>query len=197
MIPLLVAGQLDLQAQILDVQVLGPPLLFQGPLLFSVALTRLTRQLWCDAMRRREKAPEPKVPEPQNVCRTCGADISKRKSYCSKCAMAAIKRTIIVAAHEGRKASQGPSAQKRRRETGRRQWEAYQAWNPAELPKWLTNDVYLSQLQLRLAGFTRPAIAAVMGVTTVYAGEVRNGNCIPHQRHWQKLANLVGVTASG
>ena len=41
MIPLLVAGQLDLQAQILDVQVLGPPLLFQGPLLFSVALYQL------------------------------------------------------------------------------------------------------------------------------------------------------------
>ena len=30
-----------------------------------------------------------------------------------------------------------------------------------------------------------------------YAGEVRNGRCIPHQRHWLKLAELVGVSHDG
>jgi hypothetical protein len=27
-----------------------------------------------------------------------------------------------------------------------------------------------------------------------YAGEIRNGPCVPHKRHWLKLAKLVGFS---
>jgi hypothetical protein len=70
-----------------------------------------------------------------------------------------------------------------RRASSQRQNEALQTWNPAEQPAWLTNDFYLTNIQPRLSQWTRPRIAQALGVSIVYAGEIRNGNCVPHPRH--------------
>jgi len=56
------------------------------------------------------------------------------------------------------------------------------------MPDWLTSDFYTSQIQPRPVQVTRPAIAAATGISIVYAGEIRNGNCVPYQRHWETLA---------
>ena len=84
---------------------------------------------------------------------------------------------------------------KRRREAGKRQNEALQSWNPADQPAWLTSEYYTAQIQPRLTQWTRPRIAEALSVSIVYAGEIRNGNCVPHPRHWSKLAQLVGAIA--
>jgi hypothetical protein len=33
-----------------------------------------------------------------------------------------------------------------------------------------------------------------IGISMVYASEIRNGKIVPHKRHWAKLAKLVGVS---
>jgi hypothetical protein len=83
---------------------------------------------------------------------------------------------------------------KRRREAGRRQNEALQAWNPADQPVWLTSEYYTSQIQPRLTQWTRARIAEALSLSSIaYAGEIRNGRIVPHPRHWLKLAELVGA----
>lgn len=36
-------------------------------------------------------------------------------------------------------------------------------------------------------------IAKTLGVSDSYASDVRKGKCIPHPRHWERLAELVAV----
>jgi CRISPR-associated endonuclease Cas1 len=157
--------------------------------------TRLTRRLWRESMRRDSTISETRVPEPQSVCRTCGAAVSQRRRYCKACAVEVSTKAVIRGAHAGRIAALSPEALARRKASSQRQNEALQAWNPADHPSWLTNEYYVNNIQPRLALLTRPKIAGALAVSIVYAGEIRNGTCIPHQRHWQALAKLVGVSA--
>jgi CRISPR-associated protein Cas1 len=159
--------------------------------------SRLTRQRWRETMRRDSDRSEAPAPEPQSVCRTCGAAVSQRRKYCKACAVAVSSNAIVEGAKAGRIASVTPEAMALRRESGRRQNEALQAWNPADQPKWLTSEYYTTQIQPRLTQFTRPRIAEALSVSIVYAGEIRNGNCVPHPRHWLKLAELVEVSQGG
>ena len=91
-------------------------------------------------------------------------------------------------------AARTPEALARRRQSSKRQNEAVQAWNPAEHPAWLTNEYYIANIQPRLAQLTRPKIAEALGVSIPYASEIRNGNCVPHIRHWLRLARLVDIS---
>jgi CRISPR-associated protein Cas1 len=156
--------------------------------------SRLTRQRWRESMQRESMPlPDAPVPDAQRVCRTCGAAISQRRQYCRACAVAVSSAAIVEGAKKGRAAAVTPEAMARRREASKRQNEALQAWNPTDQPAWLTNEYYTTQIQPRLRECTRPRIAEALSVSIVYAGEIRNGNCVPHQRHWFKLAQLVAV----
>jgi CRISPR-associated endonuclease Cas1 len=158
--------------------------------------SRLTRSEWRTARFSTDaqpKTPMPKPFEPQSVCKTCGVTVTKGKRYCKKCAVAVSSTAIIEGAKLGRVKAVSPEAMQKRRESSRRQNEALQSWNPADLPAWLTNEVFMTQVRPRLQGYTRPAIAAATSLTIVYAGKIRNGNCVPHQRHWLPLAKLVGI----
>jgi CRISPR-associated endonuclease Cas1 len=159
--------------------------------------TRLTRRFWRESMRRDSIISKTMVPEPQSVCHRCGAAVSQRRSHCKACAVAVSTEALVKGARMGRIAALNPEALARRKASSQRQNEALQAWNPAEQPAWLTSEYYMTNIQPRLAQLTRPAIAEAIGVSIVYGGEVRNGKCVPHQRHWLKLARLVGVAAKG
>lgn len=154
--------------------------------------TRLTRRHWRESMRK-ESRPETPVPEPQSICRTCGAAISKRRTHCKACAVAVSASALLKGAQAGRVAGRTPEALERRRKSSQRQNEALQAWNPAEHPSWLTNEYYIANIQPRLAQFTRPRIAETLGVSIPYASEIRSGKIVPHMRHWLRLAGLVGL----
>jgi hypothetical protein len=64
---------------------------------------------------------------------------------------------------------------------------------PSSQPAWLTVEFYAEKIQPRLAEISAGAIASLIGVSRWYAGRIRQGYC-PHPRHWQSLADLVGVS---
>jgi hypothetical protein len=67
-------------------------------------------------------------------------------------------------------------------------------WNPADMPGWLTEEYYSKEIERRLKLLTVHEIANAIKVSHAYAAIVRAGKRRPHPRHWQAMADLVGVT---
>lgn len=132
------------------------------------------------------------APRPPTLCRACGTPITEGNNYCKACALAESKTSFLKVAELGRMTTHNPKAQALRSETMRRQMAGRLSWNPADLPKWLTGKVYRGKIQPKLTTFTVPAIASALGVSKPYATDVRAGRRMPHPRHWQKLATLIG-----
>lgn len=82
-----------------------------------------------------------------------------------------------------------------RSETRKRHYAEQKDWDPASNPAWLTEEVYREQIQPLLKGITTSAIAKALDMGWSYVAELRKGRKTPHQRHWLKLAELVGVSA--
>ena len=78
--------------------------------------------------------------------------------------------------------------------TQRRHAAAKRAWQTSSLPPWLDEEAYLQKIQPRLAGVTISVISSALGVSNPYAADIRAGRHRPHPRHWQTLAQLVGVS---
>lgn len=45
----------------------------------------------------------------------------------------------------------------------------------------------------RLAGVAVSALRSALGISEPYAAFIRSGSRVPHPRHWQTLARLVGL----
>ena len=67
-------------------------------------------------------------------------------------------------------------------------------WRPSDLPAWLTRDVYVKQVQPALAKVAKSQICVALGVSHPYACHIQAGKRVPHPRHWQALAQMVGVS---
>jgi hypothetical protein len=93
----------------------------------------------------------------------------------------------------GRRAGRIIEAIAKEAATHRKLAQARAAWNPAKQPTWLTEQVFSEKVQPALALASASAIAKRIGVSRWYAGRIREGYC-PHPRHWQALAELVGVS---
>jgi len=154
--------------------------------------TRLTQRRWREASGYKV-SPALSSPKPQSVCRICGLPISKNRTYCPKCITTVASEQMSSVQEAGEYAAHLPESRVKLGETQRRQNVARRAWQPSELPDWLNTETYLEKVQPLLAGFTRPAIAAALDVSIKYAGDVRAGTCVPHPRHWVRLAELVGI----
>jgi len=162
--------------------------------------TRLTQQ-----HKREAKGPmslpalpaQPKTPRPPNICRRCGVGIGYGQSYCAACAVSYSKEQITEAAKKGRIATVAPEVQQRRGKKARVHLLARWSWSESSQPSWLTKEFYETKIQPLLANFTRGAIVNALDVSLYYAGCVRTGKMQPHPRHWQKLAELVGISGNG
>ncbi len=97
-------------------------------------------------------------------------------------------------ARSGRVAAQSPEAQARRSATKRRHDLARRGWLPSSQPAWLNGETYEQGIQPRLAGITCSTIASALSISEPYAADIRAGRRRPHPRHWQALAELVGVS---
>ena len=86
-----------------------------------------------------------------------------------------------------------PDALKKRSETQRARKRAIKNWNPSDLPSWLTRDAYVTKVQPALATIAKSRIRSALGVSEPYSSYIQTGKVIPHPRHWQALAKLVGV----
>jgi CRISPR-associated protein Cas1 len=136
------------------------------------------------------------APQPQSVCRVCGKSVSSGRSYCSECDATTTRERIVEIAKIGRVASQASGPQARRAETQRQHALARLAWEPSNLPAWLNEETYTSKIQPLLAGIANPVIMSALGVSVTYAVAIRAGRRRPHPRHWEALAQLVGVSAA-
>ena len=156
--------------------------------------TRLTQR------RKREAKGAPPLPlakpalNPDTICRVCGAQIRKGKSYCVCCAVAVATDRLKDVAREGRVVAASPEVQARRSETQRGHAVARWGWTASSQPDWLTNEFYETRIQPLLANVPRSAIVSALGVSKPYASEVRSRKRRPHPRHWLMLAKLVGIT---
>jgi CRISPR-associated endonuclease Cas1 len=165
------------------------------------SISKLARQLLATRLTQSRKrsvkgsdVPSVKAPKPDRVCRGCGATLRHGRSYCAACAGSESSKRMLEIARLGRIATHSPKAEALRAATRRRHAAALKSWQPSEHPRWLTEDVYLKQIQPALRDFTVSAIASALGVSLPYATDIRAGRRRPHPRHWLALAELVGIS---
>jgi len=133
------------------------------------------------------------IPRPERICLNCGAPLKHGRTHCAACAGPESGKRMLEIARLGRIATHSPKAEKQRAATRRRHAAALKSWQPSEHPRWLTEDVYLNQIQPALRDCTVSAIASALGVSLPYATDIRAGRRRPHPRHWPTLAHLVGI----
>jgi hypothetical protein len=61
------------------------------------------------------------------------------------------------------------------------------------MPDWLDEKFYREQIQPQLGELQVRVIQLGLAVSEPYAQRIRVGACIPHPRHWKKLAVLADV----
>jgi hypothetical protein len=101
---------------------------------------------------------------------------------------------MLDAGRIGRQTAFGPEAQAKRANTQRKNALAQHAWISSDRPAFLTDRFYSERVQPALAATSASSIARQISVSRWYAGRIREGYC-PHRRHWQALAQLVGLAA--
>jgi CRISPR-associated protein Cas1 len=131
-------------------------------------------------------------PRPPRLCRTCGKEVTRGYERCGSCKVAVCRGELIKAAQKGRAASHSSEAEAKRGEGRRRHAAAIRAWRSSNRTDWLNEKMYAKEIQPKLANVTVPAIRAALGVSKSYATNIRSGKRLPHPRHWQTLATLVG-----
>jgi CRISPR-associated endonuclease Cas1 len=156
--------------------------------------TRLTQTTRREAKGITSGLPPKLPPRPQSFCKNCGATIGRGRTYCANCSNALNTAGLIKAAQHGRVASHSDEAEGRRAETQRRHAAAKAGWLISELPPWLTKDIYLREIQPRLKTITLSALASALRISLAYAVDIRSSRRVPHPRHWQTLAQIVGIS---
>jgi CRISPR-associated endonuclease Cas1 len=162
----------------------------------ATSKSRLARQLIATRLTRRNKreVKGSEVPtgtrlKPDHVCSGCGVTIRADRQRCLKCS----KQVTSANFRDGRKSAQQQEYLEKRADTMRRHKQAIQSWKPSDLPKWLTRDVYLKQIQPVLANVAKAQIRSTLAVSEPYSSDIQAGRRVPHPRHWRVLAELVGV----
>lgn len=128
----------------------------------------------------------------ENLCCGCGVAIREGRINCARCAIGAATKNMLDAARIGRQTANRPDAQTKRANTQRKNALAQHSWKSSDQAAWLTENLYLEKIQPLLAAMSASAIARSISVSRWYAGRIREGYR-PHARHWQVLADLVGI----
>jgi CRISPR-associated endonuclease Cas1 len=133
------------------------------------------------------------IPRRENVCEVCGAEGVKNR-YCQSCAVEVSRENMAQVALIGHARPKTQQVKSRISKTVSDHAVANTWWNPSSLPEWLNEDSYVQKVQPRLRTIKIREIAEAMKVSKPYAALVRAGRCRPHPRHWQALAELIGVS---
>jgi CRISPR-associated endonuclease Cas1 len=137
--------------------------------------------------------PEVKLVKPEHVCSGCGRAIRPERNHCATCAVDSATERLMNAARIGRVAARSPEARARHAESERRHANARSSWDASSQPAWLTAELFSHKIQPLLADVSTSVIRSRIGVSRWYASRIRQGYC-PHPRHWEALANLVGLS---
>jgi hypothetical protein len=133
------------------------------------------------------------TPRVESYCRECGAEIGRGRSYCAVCTLKMSTTALVKAAPRGRVAAQSDEAQARRSETQLRHRAASLAWKSSDLPSWLDEKCYLTEIQPRLRQITLSVLSSKLDISMPYAVDIRSARRVPHKRHWLTLAQLVDL----
>jgi CRISPR-associated endonuclease Cas1 len=152
-----------------------------------VISTRLTQRNKRDVQNA--VMPPVHLPRPEHTCGSCGAKIARGKKVCQEC----WKHETVKEFAAGRRLAQCPDAITKRAETMLQHRKEINNWKPSDLPAWLTREFYVTQILPALASIAKSRIRFALGVSEPYSSYIQTGQRIPHPRHWQRLAELVGV----
>jgi CRISPR-associated endonuclease Cas1 len=140
--------------------------------------------------------PSAPVTHPQNICHGCGKPVAKGSAHCANCSIEVSRARMLELAKRGRVASKSPKSRARVAATQRRQAAARSGWQPSSQPAWLTEETYTQRIEPLLVSSSISEIATALKVSVPYAASIRAGRHRPHPRHWQTLAELVGVSVN-
>lgn len=167
---------------------------------FSASVPKRSRQIFPSTRlthnsRREGRGIAPNLtveapPRPEILCPVCGKR-TQGAEYCGTCCPP--RDRLINAAKLGRIATHTPKAEALRGATQSRQRAAERAWNPADLPEWLTEEVYREKIQPLLATVKVRTIMSTLGVSRPYATEIARKKRVPHPRHWDTLGRLAEI----
>jgi CRISPR-associated endonuclease Cas1 len=162
----------------------------------DVALpTRLTQRHKREAKGKSPLPPPISPPRRENLCLGCGKVIRIGGTNCAECAIGGATKRLISAASLGRMAARSPESRAKHVASRQRHAEACSAWDASTQPAWLTGEVFAQKVQPLLGKIPTSAIRSQIGVSRWYAGRIRQGYR-PHPRHWQALAELVGISSN-
>ena len=159
--------------------------------------TRLTQNNKREAKCAPPQSPLTTVRCQQNICAGCGKPVADTSTHCGTCATELSRERMSEVARQGRIASKSLESRARVSATQRRQQAARWNWNPSSQPDWLTDEVYVKEIQPLLKNSSLSKIASSIGVSLMYASDLRRGRRRPHPRHWEALAKLAGVQGEG
>jgi hypothetical protein len=154
--------------------------------------TRLTQRHKREAKGRSPLPSSISPPRRENLCRGCGKVIRIGRTNCGECALGGATERLLTAASVGRVAARTPESRAKHSASRRRHAEACAAWDASTQPAWLTPEVFAQQIQPLLKTISASTIRSQIGVSRWYAGRIRSGY-VPHPRHWQALAKVVGI----
>ncbi len=156
--------------------------------------TRLTQNNKRRAKGAPAQSPLTSVPRQPNICAGCGKPVANACTRCVTCVIEVSRERMLDISRQGRIASKSPESRARVSATQRRQQTARWNWNPSSQPDWLTDELYVKEVQPLLRNSSLSKIASSIGVSLMYASDIRRGRRRPHPRHWQALAELVRVS---
>lgn len=132
------------------------------------------------------------LPRWSKICEVCGAQGVKSR-YCKSCAVEVSRENMARVALIGHSRPKTQRARDRISKAISDHAVANTWWDPETLPSWLTEGCYVQKIQPLLRAKKAREIAEAMQVSKPYAAFIRSGRRRPHPRHWEALAELVGV----
>jgi CRISPR-associated endonuclease Cas1 len=154
--------------------------------------THLTQAHRREAKGASSEIVAPVVQRRENICPDCGKTILDSSTNCARCAVGDATRNMLIAAGIGRRTANGPEAQMKRARTAHKNALAQHSWKPSNQPAWLTPELFAQHVQPLLSNIPMSVVRSSIGVSNWYASKIRKGYR-PHPRHWQALAELVGI----
>ena len=139
---------------------------------------------------------QPVARRAENLCRGCGKTINPGRKHCANCAVSPATERLAIASRLGRAAAQTPEALAKQAASQRQHSRARSSWDESSHPAWLTAELFSRKIQPLLSNVATSVIRSSLKVSRWYASRIRQGNR-PHPRHWETLAQLVGISAGG
>src|SRR6516162_1052791 len=118
---------------------------------FNPLPTRLTQSMRSRVANRMSASTSPVLPETRPRCGVCGGTVTTGSRYCVNCVPIVNRENLLEQAKLGRIATHSATAEARRSTTQRKQFNAIRKWVSSELPDWLSERTYRSEILPRLS----------------------------------------------